>query len=227
MVARLRDRCGPRLAPATVIQSMMKLPRVSAAVTILLLCLFLSAPLRAQQNLPPPGAYQAIPDYTGNSAGFSFRGAINDRLSGVQPISPRITSQTFSSLPAEQDGLLIFCKDCRQTIPCASSGIGAWAFGQNGVWTCTAPNTAGNVLFQGQSGAQLHDLSASLNGTFNLKSTPYNAVPDAQITADGAMTSGSHTLTSASGPFKVTDLNKAIVIGGAGTSGAVLQTTIA
>jgi hypothetical protein len=206
---------------------MMKLLRVSVAVTVLCLSVIFSAPVRAQQNLPPAGAYQSIPDFTGNNAGFSFRGAINDRLSGLQPISPRITNQNFASLPAEQDGLVIFCKDCRQTIPCANGGGGAWAFGQNGVWTCTAPNTAGNVLFQGQSGAQLHDLSASLNGTFNLKSNPYNAVPDAQITADGAMTSGSPTLTSASGPFKVSDLGKAVIVGGAGVSGAVLQSTIA
>src|SRR6185312_5486901 len=99
-----------------------------------------------------------------------------------------------------------FCKDCQPTIPCANAGPGAWAFGQNGAWTCTAPNTTGNVLFQGESGAQLNDLSASLNGTFNLKSPPYNARPDAQIVADGAMTAGSHTVTSASGSFKVTDL---------------------
>jgi hypothetical protein len=206
---------------------MTKLLRVSVSVTILFASFLIPAPVRAQQNLPPPGAYQAIPDFIGNRAGLSFRGAINDRFSGVQPISPRITNQNFANLPAEQDGLLIFCKDCQQTIPCAHNGSGAWAFGQNGVWSCTAPNTAGNVLFQGQSGAQLNDLSASLNGTFNLKSTPFSARPDAQITSDGAMTSGSPTLTSASAPFKVSDLGKAIIVGGAGASGAVLQTTIA
>src|SRR5271166_6167685 len=131
MVPRPRDRVPPRIAPATVIQSMMKLLRVSAPVTMFFLCVLFVAPLHAQQNLPPAGAYQAIPDFTGNNAGLSFRGAINDRLSGVQPISPRITNQTFSSLPAEKDRLLIFCKDCEQTIPCAHGGAGAWAFGQN------------------------------------------------------------------------------------------------
>jgi hypothetical protein len=204
----------------------MKLLRVSAALTMVVLCCLFPARLGAQQNLPPAGAYQLIPDFIGTNAGLAFRGAINDRLSGVQPISPRITNQTFSSLPAEQDGLLIFCKDCRQTIPCANSGTGAWAFGQNGVWTCTAPNAAGNVLFQGASGAQLNDLAASLNGTFNLKSTPYNARPDAQVASDGAMTSGATVLTSTSGPFKVSDLGKAIIVGGAGASGGVLQSTI-
>ncbi|HLI80593.1 MAG TPA: hypothetical protein VKV03_11460 [Candidatus Binataceae bacterium] len=207
--------------------SMTKLFRVLAPVTIVTICAIAVAIVRAQQNLPPPGAYQPIPDFTGNLAGLAFRGAINDRLSGVQPITPRVTDQTFSSLPAEADGLLMFCKDCQQTIPCTNGGPGAWAFGQNGVWTCTAPNTAGNVLFRGESGAQLNDLGASLNGTFNLKSTPFSAHPDAQVVSDGAMTAGSPSLTSASAPFKVTDLGKAIIVGGAGASGGLLQTTIA
>ena len=204
---------------------MKKLLRVSAAVIIV--CLALRAPLGAQQNLPPGSTYQPIPDFTGANAGLSFRGAINDRFSGAQVITPRVTDQPFSSLPAEQDGSLLFCKDCQPTIPCASGGPGAWAFGQNGVWTCTAPNTTGNVLYQGASGAQLNDLSASLNGTFNLKSTPFSAKPDAQMTSDGAMSAGSATLTSASAPFKVTDLGKAIIVGGAGASGGLLQSTIA
>ena len=204
---------------------MLKPLRVAALVVIGICAL--TALIEAQQNLPPPGAYQPIPDFTGNLAGLSFRTAINDRFSGVQPITPRVTDQTFSSLPAEEDGLLIFCKDCQQAIPCASGGPGAWAFGQNGVWSCTAPNTGGNVLFQGESGAQLNDLSASINGTFNLKSTPFGAKPDAQVISDGAMTAGSPTLTSASAPFHVTDLGKAIIVGGAGASGGLLQTTIA
>ena len=112
---------------------MTKLLRVFAPVTILTICAIAVALVRAQQNLPPPGAYQPIPDFTGNNAGLSFRDAINDRFSGVQPISPLITDQVFASLPAEKDGLLIFCKDCQPTIPCAHSGPGAWAFGQNGV----------------------------------------------------------------------------------------------
>src|SRR5208283_4796228 len=162
---RLPDRCSVRVAPSTVIRPMMKSLRISAAVTIA--CVALAAPLDAQQNLPPGSTYQSIPDFTGTNAGASFRGAINDRFTGVQAITPRVTNQPYSSLPSEQDGLLLFCKDCQQTIPCASGGTGAWAFGQNGVWTCTSPNTAGNVLYQGASGAQLNDLSASLNGTFN------------------------------------------------------------
>src|SRR5579872_4253041 len=99
---RFPDRCSIRVAPSTVIRSMMNSLRVSAAVTFV--CLALCAPVHAQQNLPPGATYQPIPDFTGTNAGLSFRGAINDRFSGAQTITPRVTDQPFSSLPSEQDG---------------------------------------------------------------------------------------------------------------------------
>ena len=64
-------------------------------------CLFVGA-----QNLPPPGAYQPIPNFTGVGAGLQFRAAINSRLSGTQPILPMVVSPTFANLPAEQDGVI-------------------------------------------------------------------------------------------------------------------------
>ena len=63
------------------------------------------------QNLPPPGSYQTIPNFTGVGAGLQFREAINQRFSGTQPIAPSIVTPTFSNLPPEQDGMLLFCKD--------------------------------------------------------------------------------------------------------------------
>jgi hypothetical protein len=51
-------------------------------------------------------------------------------------------------------------------------------------------------------------------------------VPNAEQVADAAMTSGSATLTSASGPFTGADVGKKIVVTGAGASGAKLVTTI-
>jgi len=214
---------------STVMDSMLKLNRVFAAVTIGISLSSFIAPVRAQvppPNLPASGGYQPVPDYVGTNAGLSFRGAINDRFSGVQATAPKIVTLTFANLPSEEDGLMIFCRDCQPTIPCSNSGSGAWAFGQNGAWTCTAPNAPANVLYQGQAGVQLNDLSASVNGNLNLKSTPFNAHADAQMTADGAITAASHLLTSSSAPFKFTDVGKSIIIGGAGVSGAVLQTTI-
>jgi hypothetical protein len=208
---------------------MLKLNRAFTAFSICLPMLTLAAPVCAQvppPNLSVPGAYQPVPDYVGATAGLSFRNAINDRFSGVQPTAPKIVTLHFANLPTEEDGLLIFCRDCQPTIPCSNSGPGAWAFGQNGAWTCTAPNAAGNILYQGQAGVQLNDLSASINGNLNLKSNPFNAHADAQMTVDGAIPAASHLLTGSSAPFKFTDVGKSIIIGGAGVSGAVLQTTI-
>jgi hypothetical protein len=111
---------------------------LSASVSII------SGTARAQGggNLPPSGAYQPIPNYTGIGAGLLFRNAINDRFSGVQPVSPTIVNLSFANLPAEQDGALIYCNDCVAAVPCAAGGSGAWAFGAQGQWECTAPGRA-------------------------------------------------------------------------------------
>jgi hypothetical protein len=93
-------------------------------------------------NLPPPGAYQPIPNYTGVGAGLLFRNAINDRFSGVQPVSPTIVNLAFANLPTEQDGALIYCNDCVAAVPCAAGGSSVWAFGAQGQWECAAPGKA-------------------------------------------------------------------------------------
>ena len=78
--------------------------------------------------------YQPIPNFTGIGAGFNFRQAINQRLSGAQSIAPQIAGLPFASLPAERDGLLLWCKDCQATTPCSTGGAGAWATGSRGAW---------------------------------------------------------------------------------------------
>jgi len=82
--------------------------------------------------------YQPIPNFTGIGAGFNFRQAINQHLSGAQSIAPQIVGLPFASLPTEQDGLLLWCKDCQATAPCIAAGAGAWAMGSRGTWTCAA-----------------------------------------------------------------------------------------
>lgn len=82
--------------------------------------------------------YQAIPNFAGIGAGFNFRQAINQRFSGAQAIAPQIVGLTFTNLPAEQDGLLLWCKDCQAADPCNAGGAGAWAMGSRGVWACAA-----------------------------------------------------------------------------------------
>jgi hypothetical protein len=115
--------------------------RLSLLITFALIPL-LTATAYSQQNLPPPGAYLPIPNFTGTDAGMDFRNAINDRFSGVQPIAPRVGSVTFANLGPEQDGALLYCSDCQATLPCTAGGSGAWASGTMGQWQCNAPPAA-------------------------------------------------------------------------------------
>ncbi len=82
--------------------------------------------------------YQPIPNFSGVGAGFNFRQAINQRFSGAQPISPAMVSLPFASLPVEQDGMLLWCRDCQKTTPCTGGGAGALATGTRGAWACAA-----------------------------------------------------------------------------------------
>ncbi len=116
----------------------MHLPRTAIVISVLVLALAAS-PAHTQQNLPPPGGYQPIPNFTGQDAGLDFRNAINDRFSGVQPIAPRVGSVPFASLGPEQDGAVLYCSDCQATLPCTAGGTGAWASGTMGQWQCNAP----------------------------------------------------------------------------------------
>src|SRR5579859_1106207 len=105
-----------------------------------------SAALVALALLPgaPRAQYRAIPNYTGIGAGAQFRGDINNHLSGVTPIAPRLVNLPFSQLPVEQDGQLYWCQDCQQVTPCAGSGTGAVAIGAHGQWACAAGSASGN-----------------------------------------------------------------------------------
>jgi hypothetical protein len=116
----------------------MHLSRIAIVISICLLALSAS-PAFTQQNLPPPGGYNPIPNFTGQDAGLDFRNAINDRFSGVQPIAPRVGSVPFASLGPEQDGSVLYCSDCQATLPCTAGGAGAWASGTHGQWQCNAP----------------------------------------------------------------------------------------
>jgi len=98
---------------------------------------FLGAlPILAAMAGAAAAQYQPIPNFTGIGAGFNFRQAINQRFSGTQPIAPQFAGLPFVSLPAEQDGLLLWCKDCQATAPCSAGGAGAWARGARGAWSC-------------------------------------------------------------------------------------------
>jgi hypothetical protein len=183
-------------------------------------------------NLPPAGVYQPVPNYTGVDAGLQFRTAINDRFSGVQPISPAIVNLAIANLPTEQDGLVIFCRDCQRTTPCVAGGAGAWALGERGVWRCSsgalegdlnanghkvaglaAGSASGDTLAFGQSGAVLNTLGgAKLDGSDVISNFNVNGVVNVQafgavctsITESAAATAGNATITvGAIGDFKV------------------------
>ena len=97
---------------------------------ILATLLLLSGSAFAQQQYPP------IPDFSGPGAGFNFRSAINQRFGGQVPILPQLLNLYFNELPAEQNGIALYCIDCQQTPVCQSGGSGALVVGQGGAWFC-------------------------------------------------------------------------------------------
>jgi hypothetical protein len=185
-------------------------------------------------NVPPAAGYVAIPNFNGNEAGAAFRGAVNDRLSGVLPIAPRVISVSFANLAAERDGAVTYCIDCQKTIPCAAGGTGAWAFGQAGQWSCNAPNAVANVLYQGQAGAQLNSIvGAKLDGSDSISNFNVNA--QLNVREFGATSStvsvtcnatGGSTNVSCSGPGDFIN-GQNVVIFGAQTALAAPPTGLA
>ncbi|MCX4885848.1 hypothetical protein [Streptomyces sp. NBC_00847] len=87
---------------------------------------------------------------------------------------------------------------------------GAW-------WLCTAGGTPGTWTGGAPTSPWLFDVTASA----------YGAKGDAKVVADGAMASGSATLTSATAAFTAADVGKAISVKGAAATGVTtLATTI-
>jgi hypothetical protein len=99
----------------------------------------------------------------------------------------------------------------------------------NGV-SVTGTPSAGQVLTAtGSAAAAWADpAGGSLPWVFDVTDDAYGAVGDGQVVADGAMTSGSTTLTSATANFQPGDVGKAISVKGAAVNGVTtLVTTIA
>src|SRR5208283_2143464 len=153
---------GSGRAGAMVMELRRKISRTLRAVTFAATILLVASAQALAQNLPPPGAYQPIPNFTGVGAGLQFREAINNRFSGAQPIAPSIASPAFANLPPEQDGMLLFCKDCRSATPCVSGGGGAWALGTRGQWACASAALEAALNANGNKVSNL--ASATVNG---------------------------------------------------------------
>ncbi len=201
-------------------------PAIWRAMSAAMIMLVVGAGARAQ-NLPPPGAYQPIPNFTGVGAGFQFRQAINNRFSGTQQIEPAIVTPTFANLPAEQDGMILFCKDCKSAVPCVSGGAGAWALGTRGQWSCAgvaleaALNANGNkvsnlasgtvngdALAFGQTGAQLNTLSGSkLDGSDAITNVSLNGVKNVRaFGATGSLATVSATTIAGNATVSVNSI---------------------
>jgi hypothetical protein len=116
-----------------------RLPPVAALILACLLSLALPGGKVLAQYVP-------IPNYVGIGAGLQFRTDINNHLSGVTPIAPRLVSLDFAKLPAEQDGQLYWCPDCQQTNPCLGGGTGALALGFHGQFSCTFGSSGGTAF---------------------------------------------------------------------------------
>jgi hypothetical protein len=192
-------------------------------LTIVALIVLVASAETLAQNLPPPGSYLPIPNFTGVGAGLQFREAINARLSGAQPIAPAIVTPTFANLPPEQDGMLLYCQDCKSAAPCVNGGAGAFALGTRGQWACAgaaleaALNANGNKVSNlasgtvngdaiafGQSGAQLNTLSGSkLDGSDAIVNVSLNGVKNVRAfgatgslaTASAITVAGNATVT--------------------------------
>ena len=229
-------------------------PAIWHAMPAAMILLAVSAGARAQ-NLPPPGAYQPIPNFTGVGAGLQFREAINNRFSGAQQTAPSIVTPTFANLPSEQDGTILYCKDCKSAVPCASGGAGAWALGTRGQWSCAgaaleaALNANGNkvsnlasgtvngdALAFGQTGAQLNTLSGSkLDGSDAITNVSLNGVKNVRAfgatgslaTVSATTVAGNTTVTVNSiGDFKVGNWVKIDHAGAASNANAPTGVTV-
>lgn len=109
----------------------------------------------------------------------------------------------------------------------SSSGAptsGTWATGDTvqdsagALWLCTTGGTPGTWVGGGASNPWVFDVTASA----------YGAKGDGKVVGDGAMSSGSTTLTSATAGFTAGDVGKSISVKGAAASGVTtLVTTIA
>ena len=90
-----------------------------------------------------------------------------------------------------------------------------------------APGVVGQTLQTQGAGADptWQTVTSGVPGIFNVVDT-YGAKGNGQMVADGAMTIGTATLTSASALFASGDVGKLIAVQGAGAAGAALETSI-
>jgi hypothetical protein len=98
----------------------------------------------------------------------------------------------------------------------------------NGIGVSGTPSSGQVLTATGSTTAVWQDAASGTDAwVFDVTDNVYGAVGDGQVVTDGAMSSGSTTLTSATAAFTAGDQGKAILVKGAGASGVTtLVTTI-
>src|SRR5579885_2140842 len=150
--------------------------------------------------------------------GSTFHTDVDNRFSGAIPTQPQLVAYPLASIPAERDGQMVRCTDCRPTTPCTSGGAGAIAFGIGGQWSCAAqnalqftlssPSSAGNQPISGiatltpnvDTGAQHTLADFSVNHQLNVRDPYFGATGSAQ-TATITFTSATTATASSIADF--------------------------
>lgn len=107
---------------------------------LILALLFWSGASFAQAPLPPGTIVDH--SYPALDTPNVFSG-LNQFLQGAT-----LGPTAFIGLPTEIDGTIVYCKDCQLTQPCSAGGLGAYAFGTNGTWSCNQSGTIPTVTLQ-------------------------------------------------------------------------------
>lgn len=108
--------------------------------------------------------------------------------------------------------------------PVGTSGATVPLLNANNTFSGTNTFTNAVIDFTQSNSSFQETLATKLNRILDVKD--YGAAGNGAFKVDGAITSGSHTLTSASSTFAVSDIGKVIRVVGAGSTSSLLETTI-
>ena len=105
-----------------------------------------------------------IPNITSsNKVGWS---SVNKTGSNISDLGSILKSSTFSNLPIDSNGSILYCSDCADTNPCSGSGSGAIGRRINNIWDC--------------GGGAVKSIGLSMPGEFSVSSSP--------VTSTGTLT---------------------------------------
>jgi hypothetical protein len=155
------------------------------------------------------------------SAEFFANQAQSSLTSGITAGATTLTVASAASFPAQGNFRIVVGSEV-MLVTYVSNNVftvtrAAEAYG--GVQSAAAHNAGDTVTHVGTAA-----VAGMIAQVFNILA--YGAIPNCQQITNGAMTSGSSTLTSASNPFLSTDVGKKILVPGGGSGSSLLSTTI-